>query len=76
MGYGFIEFNNKEAVIKVMKQYQNSLLDGHNLQLSISKGRKQAQIDKIKKKRGRVQGISPKLVVRNLAFQATKGDLK
>jgi RNA recognition motif-containing protein len=42
MGYGFIEFNNKEAVIKAMKQYQNSLLDGHNLQLSISKGRKQA----------------------------------
>ena len=71
-GYGFIHFKNKDSVIKALKQYQNSLLDGHTLQLSVSKGKKTAPLDKIKKREGGVEGKFPKLAIKNIAFEVTK----
>lgn len=49
LGYGFVEFSTKEAVLKAIKIYQNSLLDGHTLQLSVSKKKTEDTANRRKK---------------------------
>jgi len=68
MGYGFVEFPTKEAVLKAIKIYQNSLLEGHTLQLSVSKKKVEEVANRRKKQQLGFDPKSPKLVVRNVAF--------
>lgn len=37
MGYGFAEFSTNDMAMKVIKQLQTQILDGHRLMLSVSK---------------------------------------
>ncbi len=37
MGFGFVEFNSGFAAKKALKSQQGAILDGHSLELSISK---------------------------------------
>lgn len=75
-GYGFIEFQNKDQAAKALKIHQNSILDGHVLKFSISK-RKITDNSKKKLKRNRADlEATSKVLVRNIAFEATKQDLK
>ncbi|KAL4495586.1 hypothetical protein ABPG72_014055 [Tetrahymena utriculariae] len=75
-GYGFIEFSDHEAVIKSIKKLQNSLLDGHAIQLSVSKKEKNDPKKKQRKDKQVDIPISTKLVIRNLAFECTKKEVR
>jgi multiple RNA-binding domain-containing protein 1 len=63
-------------VIKAIKMYQNSLLDGHTLQLSVSKKTVEQNTNRRKKQQLEFEPKSAKLIVRNVAFEATKQDLR
>ncbi|EFJ46013.1 hypothetical protein VOLCADRAFT_63158, partial [Volvox carteri f. nagariensis] len=66
LGYGFVEVDSEAVAAAVIKKLQGSVLDGHKLVLQISRGRKSAAAG----------AGSTKLVVRNLAFEATKKDIQ
>ncbi|OLL27066.1 Multiple RNA-binding domain-containing protein 1 [Neolecta irregularis DAH-3] len=67
MGFGFVEFQTKEQAVKAMIEKQRIAVDGHALQLSMSK-----------KEEGKktVEGKGTKVVVKNLPFEANKKDLR
>ena len=87
MGYGFVELANKEAATQAIKRVQGTKLDGHVLELSFSKKQQMTQ-EKTKSKRrkkntgGGDKGAAvevketPKLVVRNVPFEASKKELQ
>ncbi|SCM26399.1 snoRNA-associated small subunit rRNA processing protein, putative [Plasmodium chabaudi chabaudi] len=81
LGYGFAEFKSKELAIEAIKKLTATKLDGHVLELSLShnrikknkqgsKNNEEKQVIKDKKK------ITKKLLVKNLAFQVTKEELR
>ena len=76
MGYGFVEYASQESAMKAIRQLNNQLLDGHRLLLSISKPKKsQSKEQLLAVKQAvlkRAESQSSKLLVKNLAFQATK----
>lgn len=74
-GFGFVDFETKDSVQKAIKDLQNRLLDGHTLQLSVSQPNKPENLKKRKTTTEDYHNVD-KLVVRNLAFQATKQELK
>ena len=74
-GFGFIDFNSIESVQKAIRDLQNKLLDGHALQLSVSQPNASENLKKRKAASEAYHNID-KLVIRNLAFQATKQELK
>lgn len=77
LGYGFIEFTSKESAIKAVKTLQGSILEDHKLELSYSKRENDDEEKKRKRSRGIMEGKpTTKLLVRNLAFQATRNDLR
>ncbi|CAO3634886.1 unnamed protein product [Cunninghamella blakesleeana] len=73
MGFGFIEFNNKQNAQKALDAMQGYKLDGHSLQLKFSHheantgNKKSTKSDKAN---------TTKLVVRNVPFEATVKDLR
>ena len=81
-GFGFAEFRSSEAAEAALKKMDGSVLDGHALQIKPSekrlstaptgsKGGKKTDKSKMDPK-----AATMKLIVRNLAFQATEGELK
>ena len=76
MGYGFVEYASQESAMKAIRQLNNQLLDGHRLLLSISKPKKsQSKEQLLAVKQAvlkRAESQSSKLLVKNLAFRATK----
>ncbi|GIM08321.1 hypothetical protein Vretimale_12361 [Volvox reticuliferus] len=85
LGYGFVEVDSEEIAAAVIKKLQGSQLDGHKLVLQLSRARKVASVSAAggaktaKKAAGGSQADqdgSTKLVVRNLAFEATKKDIQ
>lgn len=79
-GYGFVEYATEKAASKALRNLNNSILDGHSLKLSESKttvqipqkrSKKVDQITEIKEEDNRT-----KILVKNLAFEATKHELK
>ncbi|KAG2501693.1 hypothetical protein HYH03_000195 [Edaphochlamys debaryana] len=78
LGYGFVEVNSEAVAQAVIKQLQGSMLGGHKLALALSAGRKDAGAGGAPKakKGGAGEEGSTKLVVRNLAFEATKKDIQ
>ncbi|KAI3913878.1 hypothetical protein MKW92_051663 [Papaver armeniacum] len=72
MGFGFIELDSVETATKVCKDLQGTILDGHALILQHCHAKSDEQVlrrvDKDKS--------STKLIVRNVAFEATEKDLR
>lgn len=79
MGFGFLEFVKPEDAREAVKVAQNSTLDGHVLRLQISK-RDEESRNVAEKKRKRANSTKtkpgPKLMVRNVAFEATRKDVR
>lgn len=75
MGYGFLEFQNQEQAMEVIKKKQKCMIDGHAIQLQIS-ARNSRRKDVEEKREGGSAPVSNKLCVRNLAFEANKKELR
>ena len=79
-GFGFAEFRSSEAAESALKKMDGSVLDGHALQIKPSE--KRISTGPTGKKAENKSKMDPKgagtmkLIVRNLAFQATEGELK
>ena len=77
LGYGFIEFATDEAVSNALKKMQNSLLDEHAIKLSMAKAKQDDGKNKKTKKNRRADlEASNKILVRNVAFETTKKDIR
>lgn len=76
MGFGFLEFSSPEDAVEVVKVAQNTVLNGHTLQLRLSKQTGDDKPLQKRKRPGSTKKAGPKLIVRNVAFQATKQDIK
>jgi multiple RNA-binding domain-containing protein 1 len=75
MGFGFVEYDNIEHANQAIKLFQNTLLDGHALQIKLS-DRKSSSADKSSQDSGKeIKAKSSKLLIRNVPFEATKKDL-
>ncbi|CAA7406840.1 unnamed protein product [Spirodela intermedia] len=72
MGYGFIEFESLETATYVCSQLQGTILDGHALILQLCHAKKGDQTPK----RDEKDKSSTKLIVRNVAFEATEKELR
>ncbi|KAK1304495.1 Polyadenylate-binding protein RBP47C' [Acorus calamus] len=71
MGFGFIEFDSVETATKVCKDLQGTVLDGHALMLQLCHAKDDRTIKKVENDRSLT-----KLIVRNVAFEATEKDLR
>ncbi|KAF5185014.1 Multiple rna-binding domain-containing protein [Thalictrum thalictroides] len=71
-GFGFIEFDSVETAAYVCRDLQGTVLDGHALKLQICHAKKDEQVLKKADK----DKSTTKLIVRNVAFEATKKDLR
>ena len=78
-GYGFVELGSAEHVATALRSLDGTALDGHALKLQRSRGAS-AGDDPDAAPGGaaapRSGGAGTKLVVRNVAFEATKGDIR
>ncbi|KAK6268371.1 hypothetical protein QUC31_012531 [Theobroma cacao] len=72
MGYGFIELDSVETATNVCRDLQGTILDGHALILQLCHAKKEEQAVKNVEK----DKSSTKLLVRNVAFEATEKDLR
>lgn len=77
MGFGFVHFRSKaqaEAALKVMDGY---VLDGHTLGVKAShRGLDAAEERRREEKAKKTAGQRTKIVVKNLAFEASKADVR
>ncbi|XXG68621.1 hypothetical protein AAC387_Pa06g1667 [Persea americana] len=71
MGFGFIEFDSMETATSVCRDLQGSVLEGHALILQLCHSKDGKALEKVDKDKS-----TTKLIVRNVAFQATKKDLR
>ena len=80
MGFGFVEFSSIQDAQKAMKRLQHSTIDGHSVELKLSmQGNNRNKTIKGGNKRKvlRVSNATgTKLLVKNLAFEATRNDLR
>jgi len=78
MGYGFLEFDTAANALAALKTRQGTIVDGHSLQLQVSQrgarqhGRHEATVSK----KTLHTLPSPRLCVRNLAFEAKNRELR
>ncbi|BFG28347.1 hypothetical protein CerSpe_146210 [Prunus speciosa] len=71
MGFGFIEFDSLETATNVCRDLQGTVLDGHSLILQLCHAKKDEVPKKVDKDKS-----STKLLVKNVAFEATEKDLR
>ncbi|KAJ8620031.1 hypothetical protein MRB53_028560 [Persea americana] len=71
MGFGFIEFDSVETATSVCRDLQGSVLEGHALILQLCHSKDRKVLEKVEKDKS-----TTKLIVRNVAFAATKKDLR
>ncbi|GKU88807.1 hypothetical protein SLEP1_g3025 [Rubroshorea leprosula] len=72
MGYGFIEFDSVETATRVCSDLQGTILDGNALILQLCHAKKDEQAVKNVEK----DKSTTKLLVRNVASEATEKDLR
>ncbi|KAK1420340.1 hypothetical protein QVD17_21855 [Tagetes erecta] len=72
MGFGFLEFDSVDTAIHVCRDLQGTVLDGHALILQLCHVKNN---ERVKEKVGDDQS-STKLIVRNVAFEATEKELR
>lgn len=76
MGFGFVEFRKPDHAIECLKKLQDMTLDGKQLTLKLStKNAVEDQGGRGSERAKTVKGNGTKLIVRNLAFEATKREL-
>ncbi|KAL5730232.1 hypothetical protein ACHQM5_003080 [Ranunculus cassubicifolius] len=66
-GFGFVEFDSVQTARNMCESLQGSILDGHALKLEISLTKKVEE---------RAKSGGTKLVLKNLAFEATRKDIR
>ncbi|KAL1195109.1 Polyadenylate-binding protein 6 [Cardamine amara subsp. amara] len=71
-GYGFVEFDSVETATSVYRDLQGTVLDGHALILRFCENKQSDTVGKGSDK----DKTSTKLHVKNIAFEATKKDLR
>mmetsp|Transcript_3809 Transcript_3809/g.4468 ORF Transcript_3809/g.4468 Transcript_3809/m.4468 type:complete len:747 (+) Transcript_3809:208-2448(+) len=81
MGYGFVQMSDASTCRLALRRVHESMLDGHTLEVKISRKTLASINAKSTPKRKEVAGASgeeknTKIIVRNLAFEATKKELK
>lgn len=72
MGFGFIEFDSVETATDICRDLQGTISDGHALILQLCHAKKDGRVLKKDEK----DKCSTKLIVRNVAFEATEKDLR
>ncbi|AFZ81508.1 hypothetical protein BEWA_009200 [Theileria equi strain WA] len=72
MGFGFIEFDSLEHAKAAIMKASGKLICGRLLEMSISKQEKK---EVVKLKKQVIATASTKIIVKNLAFQATKSEI-
>ncbi|KAK1422809.1 hypothetical protein QVD17_18098 [Tagetes erecta] len=72
MGFGFLEFDSVDTATHVCRDLQGTVLDGHALILQLCHVKTN---ERVKDKVGEDQS-STKLIVRNVAFEATEKELR
>ncbi|KAL8236003.1 hypothetical protein R6Q59_017084 [Mikania micrantha] len=72
MGFGFLEFDSVDTAMHVCRDLQGTVLDGHALILQLCHVKNN---ERVKEKVGDDQS-STKLIVRNVAFEATEKELR
>lgn len=72
MGFGFLEFDTVDTALQVSRDLQGTVLDGHALMLQLCHAKNN---ERVKDKVGDDQS-STKLIVRNVAFEATEKELR
>lgn len=70
MGFGFAEFKTKDQANIAIKTLDNTVLDGHKLQLKLSHRQ-----NVVNKSIAKNKSISSKIIVKNLPFEATRKDV-
>ncbi|GAB5364373.1 hypothetical protein AAMO2058_000964500 [Amorphochlora amoebiformis] len=80
MGFGFLEFDTNANAKKAIQTYQDKMVDGHKLLLKLSNRKPQGKSAKRKRvlstKGGKGGYSSSKLIARNIAFQASRKELR
>jgi len=82
MGYGFVEFEDSKHAVAAVKRLQATVLDGRSLDLSLSKSAPRPERTVERRAAKDASGAAPpsrgstKLLVKNLAFEATRDDLR
>ncbi|KAK3020233.1 hypothetical protein RJ639_045469 [Escallonia herrerae] len=71
MGFGFIEFDSVDTAMNICRDLQRTVLDSHALILQLCHAKKDERVNKVKKDQS-----STKLIVRNVAFEATEKELR
>ncbi|CCH41202.1 Multiple RNA-binding domain-containing protein 1 [Wickerhamomyces ciferrii] len=69
MGFGFVEFKTKEQANIAISTLDNTVLDGHKLQLKLS------HRQNVVKKTSTNKAVSSKIIVKNLPFEASRKDV-
>lgn len=78
MGYGFVQFKQRQAAKQALKQLQRSELDGHALELKLSKRATTAEeVTAARRKKATDLGKEgTKILVRNIPFQASQKEVQ
>lgn len=75
MGFGFVEFWDKESAVKAMKTFQDHDIDDHKITLKFSQHK--SEESKTNKRKSTKSGPqSTKLIIRNIPFEATKKEIR
>lgn len=87
-GFGFLEFESEEAPQKILRTFQGALLHGHSLKLSLAKSSEKKKDEGLLGQKRKAETElndfeyegedveATKLLVKNLAFEADKDELK
>ena len=71
MGFGFVEFNSQAAAKRAIISLQGKVVDGHQIELKISK----VNENTLSKAAGKKEKPSTKIIVRNVPFQASRKEI-
>lgn len=71
MGFGFVEFNSKADAKKALSLLQGKIIDGHEIEVSMSKSKSQPS----SKTSGEIKKPGTKIIIRNVPFQASRTEL-
>lgn len=70
MGFGFVEFRTKEQAEAVILAMNDTVLNGHRIQLKLSHRQGNTPLDKSDRKKN-----DGKIIVKNVPFEATRSDI-
>ncbi|GIY39672.1 probable RNA-binding protein 19 [Caerostris darwini] len=76
MGFGFVQFKNRESAVQAIQNLQNSKLDGHAIELKFANRDLKQQSTNPRKKYEVKKQKSAKILVRNIPFQASEKEIR